>query len=232
MTGCRLEFPGAAGKDACSIMAKAKADLIAEVERSEATASDEDVSFADVEEYIQGADPAMPTLATRIGFNVSDFPPLDKLSDDQVVSILDELIPLLMSFGKTYAGPKDYPPRLTYPIVLEMTQSTHMTSMNGGWVSDGCTGSQVGCQWGMYCSCLQYTTREDFEKDGGEKGYLSERFYQGEGDPFGFPEVSEEDRAKRTAFEALSIEEKMKFLDDESEKRPPCEWHGEQCGTR
>jgi len=232
MSGTRLEFEGAAGTDASQITAEAEAEFAVLEKESINAQTDVEVNIASVEEYARGADSAMPTLAARIGFDFSELPPLEKLSDDQVATLLGELIPLLILFGKTFAGPKDFPPRLTYPIVLKMTQATHMTSMDGGWVDDGCTGEQIGCTWGMYCPCLRYRKREDFEKKGGAKDYPSDRFFQGEGDPFSYPEPAAEEKAKRAAFDKLSADEQIKAIMAERANDPPCSWHGEACGSR
>lgn len=229
MLGYRCDFAGAAGEHANDIFEEARMQALEELSQHPES-TDEHQHIKDVEAFLRGPDEAMPTMAQRIGLDLEALPPPDVLSDDQLSALNEELIPTLALHGVTYGGPKDYPPRLKFEVVLTLALRRSGIIDNGGFVDDGCTGSPVGCTWGAYCSCLQYSRKEEFIAEGGDPSYPDDRFYQGDGDPFGFTPPTEEEKEKAAKFDALPLEEKMRIWEEEDKHAPPCEMHGEDCG--
>ncbi len=227
--GYRCNFAGAGGENAKAIYLEARANVQRALQENPQP-EDEDQDMRDLNAFMRGPDQAMPTLAQRIGIDLPALPPADVLSDEQLAALNAELVPTLAIHGATYAGPKDYPPRLKFALLMELAQRRMNIIDNGGYMYDGCSGTQLGCQWGMYCPCLQYIRKEDFLAKGGEAGYPDERFYQGDGDPYDFPLPTEEELAEQAKFQALPFEEQERIWEEKHKDDPPCPMHGEECG--
>ncbi len=229
MLGYRCNFAGAVGDRAHDIFTQSRAESLITLEHRPES-FDADQHIQGIEAFMRGPDEAMPTIAQRIGIDLEAIPPADTLSDDQLQALNEELIPTLAMHGASYGGPKDYPPRLKYEVVLKLAQRKSKITDNGGFTQDGCTGSQVGCDWGMYCSCLQYTSKKNFVAQGGDPSFPEERFYQGDGDPFGFTPATSEEKAEAEKFNALPFEEKIRIWEEQDKNAPPCPMHGKDCG--
>jgi len=195
MTGHVLDAAGAAGADAASIL---EGSLTTE---HQATSVDRpwntDLEAVDdfhhqVELYLSGLPEGTPSLAEAIGIDIASLPPPAHLSEAQASSLLDELLPLLAAFGNTRTAPARFPRLDHYRLVVEHLAKPGRTVMGGVLSSDGCTGNQVGCDWGAYCNCLQYERKEDFVARGGNPAYPDEHFFQGEGKPFSYRSVEED----------------------------------------
>ena len=119
----------------------------------------------------------MPTITQLIGIELEAIPPAEALSNDQLQALNKELIPTVAIHGVSYDGPKDYPPRLKFVVVLRLALRRSGIIDNGGFTDDGCTGSPVGCTWEEYCSCIQSTRKEEFIAEGGDPSYPDERFF-------------------------------------------------------
>ena len=230
MLGYSCTFHGAAGEEGAAIFEQQRLKTEA-TDQSRPNHEDGSEVERNVESFLRGPDGAMPGLAARIGIDLEALPPADVLSDEQLSAIIAEMKPTLALHGATLAAPKDYPPRLEYPLLLKLARSKRPIISTGGFVDDGCSGDPVGCTWGMYCPCLKYSRKAEFVSDGGDPSFPDERFYQGEGDPFALPERTPEELAEQAAFDALPLEEKMKVWDAEAAAAPPCPMHGEACGA-
>ena len=146
----------------------------------EDAATDIDREVQTVLANLRGDDPVDPTasFASRIGLDLSQFPPAERLDDQQLEALTMALRPLMSAFGRHYGGPNDYPPRLLYPVLLESLRRPGGPMAGSLLAFDGCTGNPVGCRWGRWCTCLAYRTKAEFIADGGDPTDIPDERFQ------------------------------------------------------
>lgn len=96
-----------------------------------------------------------PIFEVYCGLKQENFPPKDRLSEDQLTQVTTAFIEMMSSWNLFADFPDDLPQLMRYELLLDILQKPVMISEYGFFGFDYCTGDPVGCELGEYCSCLK-----------------------------------------------------------------------------
>jgi hypothetical protein len=96
-----------------------------------------------------------PLFEVYCGLKRENFPPKDRLSEDQLTQVTVAFIKMMSSWSLFVDFPDDLPQLMRYELLLDILQKPVMISQYGFFGFDYCNGNPVGCELGEYCSCLK-----------------------------------------------------------------------------
>ena len=117
-----------------------------------------EASIEEVEKYIH--DEPVKNMYYHFGFDAEQFPPSDKLTDEELEQLTIALCRLWAAFNFTVSFPQKTPARIVYPLFTEQMHSpTHL--MNRGIIGvEFCDYEPAHCPFGEWCNC------KDFDDEG------------------------------------------------------------------
>jgi hypothetical protein len=118
--------------------------------------------FAEVERYVS-EDPSN-SFGDYCGLQVSDFPPAEQLTEDDMRIIIKAFEKMSTSWNIGFSFPETLPTDLHYKIMVNTLSEKTMLTKFGFVTFDYCSGSPDECIFGEYCNCLQYWQDDDLEK--------------------------------------------------------------------
>lgn len=128
-------------------------------EEADSSSSTEPMSFEeqmkDVELYV--SDINEQSLSYFTGLHNEDFPPSEQLTEEDMESVLQAFAQMLKTWNATIHYPEKMPCKARYEFLLNHALETEFTPVQYGHIGlDFCTGCAPDCEWGEYCTCLEY----------------------------------------------------------------------------
>ena len=108
-----------------------------------------------VEKWVSGDD-SPPSLSYKCGLNPDQFPPPEKLTEDQMITIMDAFQEMLGSWNLLMDFPTTLPVSRAYPLMITLLDKEAWYLPGGTLVFDFCDGYAPGCVMKEYCPCLKY----------------------------------------------------------------------------
>jgi hypothetical protein len=108
-----------------------------------------------VEKWASGDD-RPPSLGYKCGLTPEQFPPPDKLTEDQMVSISYAFQEMLETWNLRADFPSNLPVSRAYPLLITILEKEAWYLPGGALVFDFCTGYAPDCEMKEYCPCLKY----------------------------------------------------------------------------
>lgn len=108
-----------------------------------------------VEKWVAG-DGCPPILRNRCGLNGDEFPPPEKLTEEQMILICDAFQEMLISWNLMADFPSNLPISRAYPLMISLLEEESWDLPGGTLVFDFCTGYAPDCVMKEYCPCLKY----------------------------------------------------------------------------
>lgn len=113
-------------------------------------------TFRDLENWISGT--TEQSISYYTGLNKEDFPPSEQLSEPDMLKILHAFSDMMSSWNVAIDYPAAMPTIERYNFLIHTVIDDHTPLMNHGTIHlDYCSGNTEGCDWGQYCTCLEYT---------------------------------------------------------------------------
>lgn len=97
------------------------------------------------------------TLPDLFGIAAEQFPPDDRLTDQQCADLLDEILKLWQKWSIYTIFPDQAPARLCYRVITDIWREETMSWSSEGNMTIGmCTYHIPSCPWGReYCTCSE-----------------------------------------------------------------------------
>ena len=108
-----------------------------------------------VEKWVSGHD-SPPTLGYKCGLTPDQFPPPEKLTEDQMIAIMEVFQEMLASWNLQMSFPEILPATRAYPLMITILEKEAWYLPGGTLVFDFCTGYATECVMKEYCPCLEY----------------------------------------------------------------------------
>ncbi|MBU0763635.1 MAG: hypothetical protein KJ607_02245, partial [Bacteroidetes bacterium] len=103
-----------------------------------------------------------------LGIDPKDFPPSDRLTEEELTGKLEELLDIMAEHGFVCDLSDKLPEALVYEHLIEEYLYEITDVLPEGWVThiDGCTGDCPSCFQADYCrSCRDIWTHEELEEE-------------------------------------------------------------------
>ncbi len=114
--------------------------------------------FAEVERYISGE--GEEQLGDILGFKKIQFPPVERLNDEQMQSISEAFVQCLFSWNITAEIPENIPISLKYNLLVSTLEKKVFMQISGFIHLEFCHYDVETCPFGLeFCQC------KDFEND-------------------------------------------------------------------
>ena len=107
-----------------------------------------------VEKWVSGED-SPPTLGYKCGLTAEQFPPAEKLNDEQMKLIMDAFQEMLATWNLQAYFPDHLPVARAYPLMISILEKEAWYLPGGTLVFDFCDGYAPGCVMKEYCPCLR-----------------------------------------------------------------------------
>ena len=120
-----------------------------------------------IENYATGTN-IPPILSIACSLSPDQFPPEEKLEDEEIRQIINAFDQMLLSRNMCIDLPKEIPLRKAYPIIINVLNREAWYFPTGTMHLDFCTGYAPECELGEYCQCLDYCN-EKTEGNGKEE---------------------------------------------------------------
>lgn len=96
-------------------------------------------------------------LSYFTGLEKEDFPPSEQLSIKDMESVLQAYDNMLETWNAVIIWPENMPIKSCYEFLLKFVLGSEFMPVDNGTIHfDFCTGYAPECDWGKYCSCLEY----------------------------------------------------------------------------
>lgn len=125
--------------------------------------------FEEIENWI--ANEPQNTFGDYCGLKVTDFPPSDQLSEDDMVTVCKAFNEMMLSWNLDIDLPKNLPIPIAYSMTVETLNEKTAIVNHGFMTFDYCSGSPEGCAFKEYCPCLdiEIDLPEDMDMDFGDE---------------------------------------------------------------
>lgn len=100
--------------------------------------------------------PEAPAFGKYCGLNFENFPPGDKLEEDDLNALTNALVRMYESWNILVDFPESLPAELSYRLALALLNRSMPIMQHGFFGMDFCTGNPEGCEFQSYCPCLKY----------------------------------------------------------------------------
>ena len=119
---------------------------------------DEELSFEEemeiVEDYATGRN-IPPSLSERCGLKIEQFPPAEKLSEDEMKAVIDAFQEMLFSWHIGADFPEGLPVDRAYPLLVNLLKEEAWFFPGGTLHYDFCDGYAPECPLEEYCPCKE-----------------------------------------------------------------------------
>ncbi|NPD44965.1 MULTISPECIES: UPF0158 family protein [unclassified Lentimicrobium] len=106
--------------------------------------------------------PFMP-ISKIVGIEESAFPPGFKLSSQQCIDVIHAVLQVFEALNiELIDQPEDIPPELLYEAIISCWDQEVQYLPNAGMDLELCTGDQIDCPYGEFCSCNEEFDEEEF----------------------------------------------------------------------
>lgn len=111
-----------------------------------------EATIGEVEQFV--ADKPRITMFDHFGFEPEQFPPAEKLTDEQLEQLKVTICRLWAAYNFTPVFPDETPGRIIYPLLLERMRKPAMVFKNGNMGIEFCDYEPEHCPFGLeWCSC-------------------------------------------------------------------------------
>lgn len=97
-----------------------------------------------------------PAFGSYCGLSFTDFPPGEKLEEEDLRSLTEALVKMFESWNILVHLPDNLPAEMGYSLTLGLLQRPMPIFQRGFFGMDFCTGNPDGCQFKEYCPCLKH----------------------------------------------------------------------------
>ncbi len=134
---------------------------------SDADDPEELEEFADIERYLHGP---QEKLSAIVGIETIQLPPAERLTDDQLARLYEELKALLLAYHFVPDFPEGLPERLCYTLLRAHWDDEHVYVGSGEIHLDYCVYAIDECVFPPeFCECRRLN--EEMGDDGGMEGW-------------------------------------------------------------
>lgn len=142
--------------------------LLSDIQAAHKAEMDEELTFPksfeeemeEVERYIRGDDEQPLSYYTKLYKEV--FPPAERLSQNEIKILLEAFITMLKTWNAQVDFPVKMPLKERYEFLRNNILEVGITPINSGQIHfDFCSGDASDCDWGKYCSCIEYRENEE-----------------------------------------------------------------------
>jgi len=93
----------------------------------------------------------------HFGFEPVQFPPAERLSDEELDALTQALCRLWAAYNFTPVLPDAVPGRLVYPLLLKRMEEPTFVMTRGNIGIEFCHYEPLECPWGLeYCTCKDF----------------------------------------------------------------------------
>ncbi len=115
---------------------------------------------SEIEKIQEGVDKYLhhqeaPFFRNYCGLSVADFPPVEKLEEEDLRSLTEALVKMFESWNIMVDLPENLPADLGYKLSLGLLDRPMPIIERGFFGMDFCSGNPVGCEFKEYCPCLK-----------------------------------------------------------------------------
>ena len=99
------------------------------------------------------------TMESILGIPQIDFPPVEKLTEKQIILLVQEILALWRAFHYEADLPKNLPARYAYPVLVGCWKETYplFRGNNGAWHIEFCHYEPATCPFPeAYCHCKEF----------------------------------------------------------------------------
>jgi len=104
-----------------------------------------------------------PSLSQQCGLSIEQFPPPEKLDEDEMKVIMEAFHQMLSTWHLEADIPFDLPGHRAYPLLINILNKEAWYFPGGMMHFDFCTGNAPDCELKEYCPCLKYWNENVFE---------------------------------------------------------------------
>lgn len=97
-----------------------------------------------------------PAFGNYCGLNFTDFPPGEKLEEEDIRSLTEALVKMFGSWNILVDLPENLPADLGYKLTVGLLEKPMPIFQHGFFGMDFCSGNPVGCEFKEYCPCLKH----------------------------------------------------------------------------
>ena len=117
------------------------------------TKPDLESTLDEVDKYLTHQE--APFFRNYCGLSVADFPPVEKLEEEDLRSLTEALVKMFESWNIMVDLPENLPADLGYKLSLGLLDRPMPIIERGFFGMDFCSGNPVGCEFKEYCPCLK-----------------------------------------------------------------------------
>lgn len=119
------------------------------------------LSKPDIENKLEEVDKFLthreaPAFGSYCGLNIPDFPPGQKLEEEDLQSLTEALVKMFESWNILVHLPENLPAEMGYSLTVGLLQRPIPIFQRGFFGMDFCTGNPDGCEFKEYCPCLKH----------------------------------------------------------------------------
>ena len=97
-----------------------------------------------------------PVFGKYCGLNFEDFPPVEKLDNDDLIALTKALVKMFESWNILVDLPENLPADFGYRLSVGLLKRSMPSMQYGFFGMDFCTGNPEGCEFQSYCPCIKY----------------------------------------------------------------------------
>jgi len=97
-----------------------------------------------------------PAFGNYCGLKLEDFPPGEKLVEDDLRSLTKSLVKMYESWNIMVDLPENLPAEFGYRLAVGLLKRPMPIMKHGFFGMDFCTGNPKGCEFQEYCPCLKH----------------------------------------------------------------------------
>jgi hypothetical protein len=113
-----------------------------------------------IEQWASGKNPPA-TFLEYSGLTTEQFPPPEKLTQEELATIVGAFHEMLATWNMQTDFPPDFPMERAYPLLIDLLKREAWYLPGGTLHFDFCTGYAPDCVLKEYCSCKKYWDQED-----------------------------------------------------------------------
>jgi len=114
-------------------------------------------STSEMEQWRDEKPPERQDMFYHFGFEPVQFPPAERLSDEELDALTQALCRLWAAYNFTPVLPDAVPGRLVYPLLLKRMEEPTFVMTRGNIGIEFCHYEPLECPWGLeYCTCKDF----------------------------------------------------------------------------
>ncbi len=114
-------------------------------------------SISEMEQWRDEKPPERQDMFYHFGFEPMQFPPAERLSDEELDALTQALCRLWAAYNFTPVLPDAVPSRVVYPLLLKRMEEPTFVMTRGHTGVEFCEYEPSECPWGLeYCTCKNF----------------------------------------------------------------------------